>query len=71
VSLFFVQSLANKFLNPKRIQLDIVINVKTSSWKLPVILSQIRPVWAHLFHADGQTDMKKLTVAFRNFAKVA
>jgi len=28
----------------------------------------IRPVWAELFYADGQTDMTKLTVAFRNFA---
>jgi len=27
---------------------------------------QIRPVGAELFHADGQTDMTKLTVAFRN-----
>jgi hypothetical protein len=26
-----------------------------------------RPVGAQLFHADGQTDMTKLTVAFRNF----
>jgi hypothetical protein len=24
---------------------------------------------AHLFHADGQTDMTKLVVAFRNFSK--
>jgi hypothetical protein len=29
---------------------------------------KIRPVEAELFHADGQTDMTKLTVAFRNFA---
>jgi len=28
----------------------------------------IHPVGAELFHADGQTDMKKLTVAFLNFA---
>jgi len=27
-----------------------------------------RPVGAELFHADGQTDMTKLIVAFRNFA---
>ena len=26
----------------------------------------IRPVGDELFHADGQTDTKKLTVAFRN-----
>ena len=31
---------------------------------------KIRPVGAELFHTDGQTDMTKLTVAFRNFAKV-
>ena len=28
---------------------------------------KIRLVGAELFHADGQTDMKKLIVAFRNF----
>jgi hypothetical protein len=27
---------------------------------------KLRPVGAELFHADGQTDMTKLTVAFRN-----
>ena len=26
------------------------------------------PVTAELFHADGQTDVMKLIVAFRNFA---
>jgi len=29
---------------------------------------KIRPVGAELFHADGQTDMTKPVVAFRNFA---
>ena len=29
---------------------------------------KIRPVGGELFHADGQTDMTKLIVAFRNFA---
>jgi len=29
---------------------------------------KIRPVGAGLLHADGQTDMTKLRVAFRNFA---
>jgi hypothetical protein len=29
---------------------------------------KIPPVGAQLFHADRQTDMTKLTVAFRNFA---
>jgi hypothetical protein len=31
-------------------------------------LIKIRPVVAELFHADGKTDMTKLTVAFRNYA---
>ena len=30
---------------------------------------KIRPVGTELFHADGRTDMEKLIVAFRNFAK--
>jgi hypothetical protein len=30
---------------------------------------RIYPIGAELFHADGQTDMSKLTEAFRNFAK--
>ena len=29
---------------------------------------KIRPVGAEMFQADGQTDMMKLIVAFRNFA---
>jgi hypothetical protein len=29
---------------------------------------KIRSVGTELFHADGQTDMTKLTVAFRNVA---
>jgi hypothetical protein len=31
---------------------------------------KILPVGAGLFHADGRTDVAKLTVAFRNFANV-
>ena len=31
----------------------------------------ISPIGAQLYHADGQTYMTKLTVAFRNFAKSA
>jgi len=31
-------------------------------------ITKIRSVETGLFHADGQTDMTKLTVAFRNFA---
>ena len=30
---------------------------------------KIRPLGAELLHADGQTDMAKLIVVFRNFAK--
>jgi hypothetical protein len=30
---------------------------------------KIRSVGAELFHDDGQSDMTKLIVAFRNFAK--
>ena len=33
------------------------------------IFIKIRSVGAELFHADRQTDMTKLIVAFRNFAK--
>jgi hypothetical protein len=29
---------------------------------------KIRPMGAELFHEDGQTDISKLIVAFRNFA---
>jgi hypothetical protein len=29
---------------------------------------KIRPVGVELFHVDGQTDMTKLTVAFRNLS---
>jgi len=32
-------------------------------------LTKIRPLRAELFHADGRTDMTKLILAFRNFAK--
>jgi hypothetical protein len=31
---------------------------------------KIGPVGAELFHADGRTDITKLTVAFRGFMKV-
>jgi len=30
---------------------------------------KIRPMGAELFHVDERKDIKKLTVAFRNFAK--
>ena len=32
---------------------------------------KFRPVGAELLHADGQTDMTTLTVAFRSFVKSA
>ena len=32
---------------------------------------RIRPVGAELFYAEGQTDMKKLIVSFRNFANAS
>ena len=32
---------------------------------------KIRSVGAELFHADGRTDMTKLTAAFRNFANAS
>jgi len=32
---------------------------------------EIRPVGAELFNADGRTDMSKLIVALRDFAKSA
>jgi len=32
---------------------------------------KIRPFGAEPFHADGQTDVTKLIVAFRNFANAA
>jgi hypothetical protein len=32
-------------------------------------LMKIRPVGAELLHTDGRTDMMKLVVIFRNFAK--
>jgi hypothetical protein len=33
-----------------------------------IVFVKMRPVGAELFHADGQTDMTKLMVVFRNFA---
>ena len=36
--------------------------------KLKYEVRAVRPVGAELFHADGQMDMTKLIVAFRNFA---
>jgi hypothetical protein len=32
---------------------------------------KILPVGAELFHAEGQTDMSKLIVTFRNFCEKA
>jgi len=33
------------------------------------VKKKTRPAGAELFHADGQTHMRKLVFAFRNFAK--
>jgi hypothetical protein len=43
----------------------------TDVFKNPQILNfmNIRLVKAELFHADGETDMRRLMVVFRNFAK--
>ena len=38
-------------------------NIKLSNFM------KIHPVGAEVFHAYGQTDMTKLVVTFRNFAK--
>jgi hypothetical protein len=32
---------------------------------------KIRPVGAELFHEDGRTDITKVKVTFRNFAKAS
>jgi hypothetical protein len=63
---FSLQFLSKTYLILGRIQRDIVINVKTSSCKVPVILVR----GAEFFHAVGRTEMVKLIVAFRNFANV-
>ena len=42
---------------------DLKKNIKIQNFM------KIRQVGAELFHADGQTDITKLAVAFRNFAK--
>ena len=39
----------------------------SKNYQIPKFM-EIRPVGTELFHEDGQTDMTKLTVAFRNFA---
>jgi hypothetical protein len=45
------------------------LNIFSKNAQVPNFMN-IRPVGAELFHADGQTDMTKLMVPFRNFAKV-
>ena len=80
---YSLQILSVGFLILRIIQRD-VINVRRSSCKAPVILSvfnvnlefsqisdfiKIRRVGAELFREDGRTDMTKLTVTLRNFAR--
>jgi hypothetical protein len=71
------QSMSSTTLMPASISPSTSANFKTvtvlslrlgpgssASWRAPCF----RPVGAELFHADGQTDITKLVVAFRNFA---
>jgi hypothetical protein len=46
------------------------LNIRVRFWKHPQIsdFMKIRLVGAKVFHADGQTDMAKVVVAFRNSA---
>jgi hypothetical protein len=51
---------------------QILINLEFSRQTFDRQMSNsmdFRPVGAELFHADGRTDITKLIVAFRNFAK--
>jgi hypothetical protein len=80
--LIFSTTFVRKFLIVRRNERGIIINVLGSVYKLPIIrkkktqisnIMKIRPVRADLFirpdtQTDRQTDMTKLTVAFRNFA---
>jgi hypothetical protein len=77
---FSIQLLFQTFLILLRIQQNVVIKVKTSSCKVPVVLVRfsnkaqisnfikIQPVGTELFRAgkwmERQMDMTKLTVAF-------
>jgi len=64
--------LSETFLILRRIQRDVIIIVLKSSCKVPFIkFHENCPLEAELFHAGGrtdsrQTDMTKLTVAFRS-----
>ena len=57
-----------------RYSLQILMRIEFSRYFLKKILRtssfmKIGPVGAELLHADGRTDMTKLIVAFRSFAK--
>jgi hypothetical protein len=66
--------LSEAFLILRRNQRDVIINVLKSSCKVPFIkFHENFPLGAELFYAEGrtdsrQTDMTKLTVAFRSVA---
>ena len=51
-----------------RILMELEFSRQTLEKTQIFYLIKIHPVGAELFHADGQTDMTKLIVAFRSFA---
>ena len=89
---FSLQLLSDAFLSLRRIQWDIIINVRRYSRKVSVILvgcywnlsvldwfskdtqisscMKVCPVRDDLSHADGQTRVTKLTVAYSCFANL-
>jgi hypothetical protein len=53
----------------RRTERDLIKNIHWSSCKVAFILLEFYSKSVQLFHADGQTEIAKLLVAFRNFAK--
>jgi hypothetical protein len=73
--------LSETFLIVRRIERDIIVSVNRISCEIPVILVRfLRKLefYQHIFRKnthismwmDGQTDITKLIIAFRNFANV-